>query len=225
MTELAVNGLKVIKSKDLICSNCNTCCRAYSKVDVNVTDIFQIADYLGLAPGEFFEKFCKVVTDPDDNWTFLFDIEGGCKFHKDGKCSIYPVRSDMCAFYPFSYTCLITSKSMKKLLSKYPSCFVHKLPDNLLIVPDIERMIDSRILFMINETYTAGHEPGFSADEAEPYHRRGLMMLKNQRMRDITYRKMLSEFFNDIPVDEETKQQLLTEADVKAVCDFARNTE
>lgn len=51
------------------------------------------------------------------------------------------------------------------------------------------------------------------------------MMLKNQRMRDITYRKMLSEFFNDIPVDEETKQQLLTEADVKAVCDFARNTE
>ncbi len=113
--ELQVNGLKVVSGRDLKCACCGICCRTYSKVDVSITDIFNISEYLGISTDEFFSKYCKVMSDAVDSSEFLLDIEGGCKFQKDNKCTIYPVRSDMCAMYPYNLMCLNTSNGSEEM--------------------------------------------------------------------------------------------------------------
>lgn len=221
-SELLVKGLKVVSGKELKCACCGICCRTYSKVDVSITDIFNISEYLGITPDEFFSKYCKVMSDAEDSSEFLLDIEGGCKFQKDNKCTIYPVRSDMCAMYPYNLMCLNTSKGLKKCVDGLNKCYVHSLPDDLLIVPDLERMIDSRIMFMIKEIYTARFGGTFREKDALEYHQQGLARVKNERMRNIMHMQLLTEFQKDPPRDADTKELLLTAEEIKQVYNYAR---
>jgi len=219
---IQVNGLSVVSGKDLKCGCCGICCRTYSKVDVSITDIFNTAGYLGISPGEFFSRYCKVLSDSEDSSVFLLDIDGGCKFQKDNKCTIYPVRSDMCAMYPFNLMSLYTSQQLKKDLDRFESCFVCSLPDDLLIVPDLERMVDSRIMFMVKETYLARYGSTFREEDALEYHRRGLAQVKNERMRNIMHMQLLNEFQKDPPRDMDTKEPLLSAEEIKQVYNYAR---
>jgi len=219
---IQVNGLSVVSGKDLKCDCCGICCRTYSKVDVSITDIFNTAGYLGISPGEFFSRYCKVLSDSEDSSVFLLDIDGGCKFQKDNKCTIYPVRSDMCAMYPFNLMSLYTSQQLKKDLDRFESCFVCSLPDDLLIVPDLERMVDSRIMFMVKETYLARYGSTFREEDALEYHRRGLAQVKNERMRNIMHMQLLNEFQKDPPRDIDTKVPLLSAEEIKQVYNYAR---
>lgn len=219
---LQIKGLTVVSGRDLKCGCCGICCRTYSKVDVSITDVFNISGYLSIGPGEFVSKYCKTMSNSEDSSVFLLDIDGGCRFQKDDKCTIYPVRSDMCALYPFIHTSLYTSQQLKKDLQKMPACFVHSLPDDLVIVPDLERMVDSRIMFMIMETYLASHGGAFREEEALEYHRRGMAQVKNERMRKIVHLQLLNEFLKDPPRDPVTKEPLLTPEDIRRIYDYAR---
>lgn len=220
---LQVNGLSVVSGNDLKCGCCGICCRTYSKVDASITDIFNIAGYLGISPGEFFSRYCKVMSDSEDSSVFLMDIDGGCRFQKDNRCTIYPVRPDMCAMYPFNLMSLYTSQQLKKDLDRFESCFVCSLPDDLLIVPDLERMVDSRIMFMIKETYLAMYGSTFREEDALEYHRRGMAQVKNERMRNIMHMQLLNEFQKDPPRDMDTKVPLLSAEEIKQVYNYARS--
>lgn len=219
---MKVNNLPVVKGSDLPCAGCGTCCTVYGIVDLHITDIFRISEFLGISPEEFFDNYTNVVQDKDGNWTFSLDINGGCRFRIDGKCSIYPVRTDTCALYPFSCICVDLSASTKKEIAEYKQCFVHRLDEKMLVVPDIERTIDSRILFMVKETYMAGFDGIFREEDARPFHEKGLALLQNPRMREMIYRKLLKEMMLKVPVSEDTKEPVLSEQDIKAICDHIR---
>lgn len=219
---MKVNGLSVVKGSDLPCAGCGTCCSAYGIVDLHITDIFRISEFIGISPGQFFDEYTYLVQDKDGSWEFSLDINGGCRFRIDGKCSIYPVRTDTCALYPFSCVCVDLTDATKKEIAEYKQCFVHRLDEKMLVVPDIERTIDSRILFMVKETYMAGFDGNFREEEARPFHEKGLSLLKNPRMREIVYKKLQNEMMRRVPVDVKTKKPVLSEQDVKAICDYVR---
>jgi Fe-S-cluster containining protein len=219
---LRVRGLSVVSGRDLKCGCCGICCKTYSKVDVSITDIFNIAAFLGIGADEFFTGYCKTMSDAQDSAVFLLDIEGGCRFQKDGKCTIYPVRTDMCAMYPFNLMCLNTSQSLKKDLARFESCFVRSLPDDLIIVPDIERMADSRIMFMVKEMYLARYGSTFREEDALEYHRKGLAQVQNERMRNIVHMQLLNEFLKAPPLDEDTKEPLMTAGEIRQIYNQSR---
>jgi Fe-S-cluster containining protein len=217
-----VNGLTVINGRDLKCGCCGDCCRHYSKVDVSITDIFNISEYLGIKPDEFFSRYCKVMSDSVDSSVFLFDIEGGCKFQKDGKCTIYPVRTDMCAMYPSNLVTLNTSRWLKKDVDGLDKCFIHSLPDDLVIVPDLERMVDSAIMSMVLEMYLARYGTTFREEDAREYHRKGQEMVKNERMRNVMHLRLLNRFLKDPPLDADTKERLMSDDEIKMIYNKAR---
>jgi Fe-S-cluster containining protein len=217
-----VRGLTVVNSRDLKCNCCGVCCRTYSKVDVSITDIFNMAAYIGIGAEEFVSRYCKTLSDGTDSSVFLLDIEGGCKFHKDNKCTIYPVRTDMCAMYPFNLMCLNTSQSLKKDLARFDRCFEHSLPDNLVIVPDLERMVDSRIMFMVKEMYMARFGGDFREADAIEYHKKGLAQVQNDRMRSIVHMQLLNEFLKAPPLDEATKKPLLSAEEIRRIYNKAK---
>ncbi len=222
LAELKVNGLKVVKGKDIHCQNCGTCCKTYAIVDLHVTDVFLISEFLGMSPEEFFQEYCIFIDDQDGNKGFSMNINGGCPFRIDGGCSMYPVRSDTCALYPFNYVCVDLCKATKQEIACFAQCFVHSLDENMLVAPNVERMIDSRILFMVREMYLSVCDGTFKEDVARPFHEKGLELLENQKMREMVYLKMLTEMRKKIPVKEGTNEPVLSEEDIKAVCDYAR---
>ncbi|HMK48356.1 MAG TPA: YkgJ family cysteine cluster protein [Methanocella sp.] len=219
---MKINGLNVISSKDLYCGNCGTCCNVYGLVDLHVTDLFRISEYLGMSPEEFFEQYCIVINDQDGNTAFSMNINGGCMFRADGRCSIYPVRSDTCALYPFNYVCVNLSTAIKKEIACYQQCFVHSLDENMLVVPNIERMIDSRIMFMVREMYLATFDGRFDEAEAQPFHLKGLSLLKDSRMREMVYLKMMHEMMKIVPIKDGTTEPVLSEPEIRAICDRFR---
>jgi hypothetical protein len=124
--------------------------------------------------------------------------------------------------YPFNLMCLNTSQSLKKDLARFDRCFEHSLPDNLVIVPDLERMVDSRIMFMVKEMYLARFGGDFREADALEYHKKGLMQVQNERMRNIVHMQLLNEFLKAPPLDEKTKKPLLTAEEIRQIYSQAK---
>jgi Fe-S-cluster containining protein len=219
MEELTIrNKYRVISGKDFKCAACGVCCKLYSLADLHITDLFRISERLGISPKEFFTQYCKVIKNDADTWTFGMDIEGGCRFQSGNKCGIYEARADMCAFYPNSHTCFDLSRVQKAELKKAnPTCIVHKLDDNLILVPDLERMVDSRIFYMIKEMYLARYGSDFDEEGAKMYHQKGLAQVNNQKMREIVHRQIMNEVVQNLPLDEETNEPILTRDEVAMI--------
>lgn len=218
MDELIIrNKYKVVSGKDFTCEACGACCSIYSLVDLHITDIFRMAEKLGITPKEFFEKYVTVI-EKDGAHTFAMNIEGGCKFQKDKKCAIYEARSDFCAFYPNSHSCFDLSQTQKKEMKpKNPGCSAHKQPDNLILIPDLERMAESRIFYMVKEMYLAQHGGVYDEEGMKAAHKKGLAQAANARMREIVHMQIMSEIMQNIPVDEETGEPILTKDEVKMI--------
>jgi uncharacterized protein len=216
MEGLTIRKYQVIGGNDFNCSQCGVCCTLYALVDVHVTDIFRISEHLGMTPTEFFDKHCKIIKNDEDTWTFCMDIKGGCKFQKDKRCSIYEVRPDFCAFYPNSHTSFNLSQVQRSEMTANPGCAVHRLKDDLIFVPDIERMVDSRILYMIKEAYVATHD-GFNEADARTLHLKGLAQINNGRMREIVHLQVLNEINKHVCIDGATKEPILSRDEIKTI--------
>jgi Fe-S-cluster containining protein len=212
------NKYKVVSGKDFNCVGCGACCKLYSIVDLHITDIFRMSEKLGITPKEFFEKYCRVIKDGDDTYTFAMDIQGGCKFQSDNKCTVYEARSDFCAFYPNSHSCFDLSQIQKnEVKGKNPGCSVHKLPDNLILVPDLERMADSRIFYMVKELYLAQFGGAFDEEGMKSAHKTGLARVANNRMREIVHMQIRNEIIENLPLDPDTKEPILTRDEVAMI--------
>ena len=128
----------------------------------------------------------------------------------------------MCAMYPSNLLTLNTSRWLKKDIDGLNMCFVHSLPDDLVIVPDLERMVDSRIMFMVLEMYLARYGTTFREEDALEYHRKGLAQVKNERMRNVMHMQVLNQFLKDPPRDADTKELLLSPEEIKQVYNHFR---
>ena len=223
MEALRVRGLAVVCGGELKCRGCGTCCSVYETLNLNVSDIFHISSYLGISPGAFFKQYCARIEDGKGGSTFALDVKGGCPFRKGGQCSIYPVRTDTCALHPFDFPGVNLSRLMKAEVTakEYDTCFVRDLPDDLIIVPDLERMVSSLILAMVKEMYLARND-GFDEQAALASHQSGTAQMKNPRMREIMHRKLLNEMVRNAPVDPATKEPALTAEEITQIYQYVR---
>jgi Fe-S-cluster containining protein len=223
MDEMRIRGMKVVSGDELKCRGCGTCCTVYETLNMNVSDIFNISSYLGMSPKAFFDKCCIRIDDGKGSSTFALDVKGGCPFRIDGKCSIYPVRTDTCALHPFDFPGMNLSRLMKAEVTakEYDTCFVRNLPDDLLIVLDLERMVGSLILAMVKEMYLARSD-GFDEPAALASHNSGMAQAKNPRMREMMHRKLLNEMIRNAPKDPATKEPALTAEEITQAYNYVR---
>jgi Fe-S-cluster containining protein len=221
MDALRIRGLTVVCADELKCRGCGTCCSVYETLNLNVSDIFNISSYLGISPEDFFKQYCIQIEDGKGGSTFALDVKGGCRFRKDGKCSIYPVRTDTCALHPFDFPGMNLSRLMKAEVAaeEYDRCFLRDLPDDLIIVPDLERMVSSLILAMVKEMYLA-RSGDFDGQAALASHNSGMSQVKNPRMREIMHRKLLNEMIRNAPVDPATKETALTAEEITRIYNY-----
>jgi Fe-S-cluster containining protein len=223
MEALRIRGLTVVCSDELNCRGCGTCCSVYETLNLNVTDIFNISSYLGISPKAFFEKYCSKLEDGKGGSTFALDVKGGCPFRMDGRCTIYPVRTDTCALHPFDFPGMNLSRLMKAEVTaeEYDRCYIRELPDDLIIVPDLERMVGSLILAMVKEMYLA-RSNDFDEQAALASHNSGMAQAKNPRMREMMHRKLLNEMIRNAPLDPATKAPAITAEEITQIYTFAR---
>jgi len=224
MDALRIKGLTVISGSALECHGCGTCCSVYETININVSDIFNISTYLGITPDAFFEQYCRKIEDGNGSATFIMDVNGGCKFRRDGKCAIYPVRPDTCAMHPFDYPGINISHHAKAELSadEYRSCFIRDMPDGLIIVPDLERMVSSLILAMAKELYLARSGGDFDGQAAAASHNSGMAQVNNPRMREMMHRKLLNDMIRNAPIDPETNELALTAEEITQIYSHLR---
>lgn len=83
------------------CTGSGNCCRThgeYAYVYLTDQDAPAIADHLGLEPAEFEARHCT----RDDGHLILRIDSPACPFlTEEARCSIYPVRPQQCAAWPF----------------------------------------------------------------------------------------------------------------------------
>jgi|AGTN01.2.fsa_nt_gi Uncharacterised protein family (UPF0153). len=223
MDSLRIRGLTVVCGNELKCRGCGACCSVYETLNMNVSDIFNISSLLGVSPKAFFEQYCCKLEDSNGGSTFALDVKGGCRFRKDDKCFVYPARTDTCALHPFDFPGMNLSRLMKAEVAsgEYDRCFLRYLPDNLIIVPDLERMVSSHIMAMVKEMYLAKGD-GFDEQAALASHNMGMSQVKNPKMREMMHRKLLNEMIRNAPVDPETKEPALTVEEITQAYNFIR---
>ncbi|OPY26283.1 MAG: Flagellin N-methylase [Methanocella sp. PtaU1.Bin125] len=224
MDALRIRGLTVVCGTELKCRGCGTCCTVYETININVSDVFNIAAYLGISPKAFFDRYCRRMEDGKGGATFVLDVSGGCRFRQDGRCAIYPVRPDTCAMHPFDFPGINIARHAKAEVSadEYRSCFIRDMPDDLIIVPDLERMVGSLILAMVKEMYLARNGGDFDEQAAAASHSSGMAQAKNPRMREIMHRKLLNEMIRNAPVDPETNRPALTAEEITQIYSHVR---
>lgn len=79
------------------CKMCGDCCKGYGGAVVDQKGAEKIADFLGLSPKEFIAGYC---TEKNGRFILLQKKDGFCRFY-EGKCTIHPVKPEMCRRWPF----------------------------------------------------------------------------------------------------------------------------
>ena len=222
MPSMTINGWAVVSARDLPCKACGLCCTRFEAVDLHVANVVDMARFLGTGPRAFMERYCDRLVDGEAA-SFALAIGGGCPFSERGRCAIYPVRTDTCALFPFDYPGLNLSRQVKADMAEFGTCFVHALPDDLIIVPDIERIVTSRILFMVKEMYLARHGAEYDEHGLAASYRSGQAQAANPHMREVVHRKLLNDMIRHAPADPATKRPLLTAGEITEIYDHMRD--
>lgn len=88
-------------AKPFECGTCNKCCFGLT-INLTLTDVDRMAQYLGVDPGECLEKYVEPIDPSDDTPLFTFRKgEGGRCFHmnEDDRCGIHPAKPWVCQTY------------------------------------------------------------------------------------------------------------------------------
>jgi hypothetical protein len=111
---------------------------------------------------------------------------------------------------------------MKRDMHEHPTCFIHALDDDLLIVPDLERMVDNRIMSIQKEMYISIFGCEFNEESAKAFHASGIAQAKNPRMREMIHKQLLYDFIQNVPKDD-NGQPLLTPEEVMQIYGYIKN--
>lgn len=79
------------------CLQCGECCRGYGGTYLSVTDIENIAWYIGISQDELIQRYCTVSAE---GYVLRQKQDRYCVFW-DGLCTIHPVKPRMCMAWPF----------------------------------------------------------------------------------------------------------------------------
>ena len=110
------------------CKCCGLCCQRDPYYAVSLLDIENISAGLGLAPSEFFSRYCDVVMTPGGfRYPVILSPEG-CPFLKDGLCSIHAVKPIGCRVFPESSLLPVTE--LKRSVRAILSCAILEMADS-----------------------------------------------------------------------------------------------
>jgi Fe-S-cluster containining protein len=83
--------------EEIDCTKCANCCRE-GEAGVSKRDVERLANFLGLSPDEFRQRYTMRAKDND--LILKRSDKDGCVFLKDNQCSVYDARPKACADYP-----------------------------------------------------------------------------------------------------------------------------
>ena len=80
---------------------CNLCCMDHD-IRLSPFDILRLCVKLKIKTNEFLEKYTSFIYDKQFNGTAscMLNLKNGCRFLKEGICSIYDARPFLCRMYP-----------------------------------------------------------------------------------------------------------------------------
>ncbi len=82
------------------CTLCGICCKGQGGIIVTKKEIDRIAKFLGLDNKEFEEKFLE--KEDSNKYSIKIKEDGYCIFFdKDRRCTIHPVKPNICIAWPF----------------------------------------------------------------------------------------------------------------------------
>ena len=86
------------------CTQCGKCCRHREDILLSPFDIFKMAKELGLAPAEFFAKYCRSHIGDNSRIPIVrlnsVGNDGHCPLLRNNKCSVHKVKPAVCAMFP-----------------------------------------------------------------------------------------------------------------------------
>ena len=89
------------------CQHCGNCCKGYGGTFITETDIDYICRYLGLQRQRFVRRFCQISGGKP---VVAQGPDGYCIFW-DKRCTIHPVKPQMCRRWPFIESILVDVKN------------------------------------------------------------------------------------------------------------------
>ena len=98
MTSDAFNPSSIAPSDIFECCQCGECCKGYGGTFVTEDDILAISGYLGISAEDFVSEYGAssgsglVLAQGEDEY---------CVFAERGRCTIHPVKPNMCRAWPF----------------------------------------------------------------------------------------------------------------------------
>lgn len=82
-----------------VCQRCNACCKWPGDVRVSESEIAAIAEFLGMAEGDFISQYTRLRTDRQ-GLSLLEKDNHECVMLENGGCRIHPVKPSQCAGFP-----------------------------------------------------------------------------------------------------------------------------
>ena len=80
------------------CRVCGRCCRGQGGIKVTGADIIAQAEYVGLAPQEYENRY---IVRRHGEMEIGIREDGACHFLEDKACAIHPVKPAVCALWPW----------------------------------------------------------------------------------------------------------------------------
>jgi Fe-S-cluster containining protein len=87
----------LLKKQDTLCRKCGECCRRNNPILLSRSEVAVIAKYLGIPYKKLKKRLKLIPAQPQGHFHMP---AGPCPFLKRNRCSIYPVRPEVCRFFP-----------------------------------------------------------------------------------------------------------------------------
>ena len=96
---------------------CSACCEMEGEVYLTGQDLVRIASHLGTEPAAFEAKYVLRTTR---SFRLRKPSDRQCLFHRNGRCSIHPVKPVQCRVFPFWPEIIETEESWKETAARCP---------------------------------------------------------------------------------------------------------
>ena len=146
----------VLDGPEFSCRQCGQCCCRDPYYAVSLLDIRNISQFLGLAPEEFFARYCAIVPTPGGFRYPAILAPDGCPFLRGKICAIHFVKPIGCWVFPES--ALLPLKDLKRSVTAIADCGILSLPDDSRpLRADLELLAARDVHFEHTKKYCEEH--------------------------------------------------------------------
>jgi Fe-S-cluster containining protein len=190
----AHGATRFARAGDMPCKGCGRCCREEPKIGLFPSDIFRISKALGITIAEFNDRYLNGIVDIGsvqdekgntvyDSKAFGFNLENGCPFQKDERCSIHEFKPIICRAYPNMVMRTFRGDILKSFVQLHEDCSLRDLEDDVYILPNVD--VYTRLAFGVRvmQIYVERAGDRFDARLVDNLAHKEMAWLKNQEMR------------------------------------------